>query len=234
MLAYVAHRRTLSVVAEAGIAAAHNDKVAAEREYEEALESSVQRSRDKLGKTEKTLEQARAELQQQQQELREKQNTLKTKDAELAKEKAARTDAERKLAAAMKSLEEVAKVKEDARGTIITLSGAVLFRSSESALLPIAESQLQKVADALEAYEHGRTIIVAGHTDSIGPANANTMLSQARAESVRDFLVEHGVPADRIRAVGKGEDEPIADNKTPEGRANNRRVEIIVEPTKPR
>jgi outer membrane protein OmpA-like peptidoglycan-associated protein len=105
----------------------------------------------------------------------------------------------------------------------------VLFKTNDSALLPIAESQLRKVAEALDAYDQGRKIVVAGHTDSKGSASANQRLSLARAESVRTFLVRSGGAADRITAVGKGKDEPIADNRTAEGRANNRRVEIIVE-----
>jgi outer membrane protein OmpA-like peptidoglycan-associated protein len=90
-----------------------------------------------------------------------------------------------------------------ARGTIITLSGAVLFKTNESELLPIAEQQLRKVADALNAYDEGRKIVVAGHTDSRGSASFNKRLSLSRAESVRTFLVNSGVSPDRIRAVGK-------------------------------
>ena len=108
-----------------------------------------------------------------------------------------------RLADALKSLEEVARVNEDARGTIITLSGAVLFKTGDSRLLPIAERQLAKVADALNAYDEGRTILVAGHTDSRGSSTANKRLSLARAESVRTFLVNNGVASNRIRAAGE-------------------------------
>lgn len=156
----------------------------------------------------------------------------KTK-GELSKERSARQDVERKLNAAMKSLEEIGKVKEDSRGTIITLSGAVLFRTNAASLLPIAEQQLRKVADALNSYDEDRKIVVAGHTDSRGSSTANRRLSLARAESVRAFLVNAGVSPERISASGRGEDEPIADNRTAEGRANNRRVEIIVEGATP-
>jgi outer membrane protein OmpA-like peptidoglycan-associated protein len=148
---------------------------------------------------------------------------------ELTKERAARRDVEQKLSAAMKSLEEIGKVKEDARGTIITLSGAVLFKTNAASLLPIAEQQLRKVAEALNAYDEDRRIVVAGHTDSRGSGSFNRRLSLSRAESVRSFLVNSGVSPERISASGRGEDEPIADNRTAEGRANNRRVEIIIE-----
>ncbi|MEJ7597287.1 MAG: OmpA family protein [Kofleriaceae bacterium] len=227
-LAYIAHRRTMIAVASAGVSTAHKDVELAERDYKELLEVSVKSSRDRLGKTEKNLEKTQTELERQEQELREKKTTLAGKEVELTKEKAARADAEDRLKAAMKSLEEIAKVKEDARGTIITLSGGVLFKTNESQLLPIAESQLRRVAEALNAYDQGRKIVVAGHTDSTGSASANARLSLNRAESVRGFLVQAGVGSDRISAVGKGSGEPVAENKTAEGRANNRRVEIIV------
>jgi outer membrane protein OmpA-like peptidoglycan-associated protein len=157
----------------------------------------------------------------------------KTTRGELSKERAARKDVEAKLSAAMKSLEEIGKVKEDARGTVITLSGQVLFKTNAATLLPIAEQQLRKVAEALNEYDEARKIVVAGHTDSRGSGSSNRRLSLARAESVRAFLVNSGVSPDRVSASGRGEDEPIADNRTAEGRANNRRVEIIVE-TAPR
>jgi outer membrane protein OmpA-like peptidoglycan-associated protein len=153
----------------------------------------------------------------------------KTTKGELTKERSARQDVEKKLSAAMKSLEEIGKVKEDARGTVITLSGAVLFKTNAASLLPIAEQQLRKVADALNSYDEDRKIVVAGHTDSRGSSTSNRRLSLSRAESVRAYLVNSGVSPDRISASGRGEDEPVADNRTAEGRANNRRVEIIVE-----
>ena len=235
-LAYIAHRKALMALSAGSAAAAKKQGVESEREYKELLEAVAKRTRQKLGKTEASLGQTKAELEKERRELEARQKEIAQKQKELAAEQEARkgteaklADAEKKLAAAMKSLEEIAKVKEDARGTIITLSGAVLFKTNESALLPIAEQQLRKVADALNAYDEGRKIVVAGHTDSRGSASFNKRLSLSRAESVRTFLVNAGVSSDRIRAVGKGKDEPIADNKSAEGRANNRRVEIIVE-----
>ena len=220
-LAYVAQRKALLAIAEAGISASKKLGAEADREYRELLEVVAKRSRERLGKTQE-------QLAHEKQVVNEKNSQLSQRDKELAAERQAREDAEKKLAAAMKSLQEIANVKEDARGTVITLSGAVLFRTNQASLLPIAKQQLLKVAQALNAYDEGRKIVVEGHTDSRGSAESNRRLSQARAESVRAFLIENGVDADRISAVGKGEDEPIADNRTAEGRANNRRVEIIV------
>jgi OOP family OmpA-OmpF porin len=71
-------------------------------------------------------------------------------------------------------------------------------------------------------------IEVQGHTDAVGSAPFNLKLSQARAESVREYLVTHGVPAEELSAKGYGKTQPIADNKTAAGRAQNRRVVMSV------
>ena len=81
------------------------------------------------------------------------------------------------------------------------------------------------MAASLKAWPEVR-VEVGGHTDSSGPAELNRNLSQQRAESVRQYLIDAGVAPGRITAVGYGEDRPIADNSTAEGRAANRRVEL--------
>ena len=111
----------------------------------------------------------------------------------------------------------------------ITLSGAVLFATGKSELLPIAKQKIDEVAKALKD-QGWKGLLVEGHTDSQGSAAKNQELSQARAESVRSQLISNGLPSDKIRAQGLGPSRPVADNNTAEGRANNRRVEIIVEP----
>jgi outer membrane protein OmpA-like peptidoglycan-associated protein len=122
--------------------------------------------------------------------------------------------------------------KEEARGTIITLSGSVLFRSNDSALLPAALSGLDQVAEALVA--RGQRVSVEGYTDSRGSPSSNMVLSQRRAEAVRTYLITRGFPMDKIEAHGMGPDRPIADNASAEGRANNRRVEIVIPKTAPK
>src|SRR4029077_9265323 len=118
-------------------------------------------------------------------------------------------------------------IKEEGRGMVITLSGSVLFASAQWTLLPGAESRLEQVAVALSPRkEH---IAVEGHTDNKGNDGYNMELSQKRADAVRDFLVTRGIPSDRIRAVGYGKARPLSDNSKPDGRANNRRVEIVLE-----
>ena len=137
-------------------------------------------------------------------------------------------DSEKRTADALAELAKLAAVKEEERGLVVTLSGGVLFRSGDSNLLSSAETKLDQVATALLAVK-ARNIIVEGHTDSQGTESYNQGLSQRRADAVRDYLVQRGYPADRIQTRGKGEGSPIADNASPEGRANNRRVEIVIE-----
>jgi len=148
----------------------------------------------------------------------------------LASEREARAKAEASLRSALASLLEMASVKEEPRGLVITLNGSVLFATDKSALLPAAQRKLDEVATALKDLKPGQAIVVEGHTDSVGADDHNQTLSQARAQSVRDYLASRGVPGDKLTAVGKGEGTPIADNTSAEGRANNRRVEIVISP----
>ena len=150
-----------------------------------------------------------------------------------ANDAAARAEAERaarEAEEARKRLQKFADVKEDERGTIITLAGGIPFKTGKADLQPVAVDRLKIVAEALKGTQ--RTILVEGHTDSTGKPETNMKLSQARAETVRKYLVDGGVAADQIRAQGVGQDRPIADNKTSAGRAKNRRVEVILEKPK--
>ncbi|MEO6599284.1 MAG: OmpA family protein [Polyangiaceae bacterium] len=146
----------------------------------------------------------------------------------LAAETEARKAAEARAARAMESLAKIAQVKNEARGMVITLSGAVLFVTGKAELLPSAQDQLGQVAKALQDQGDINPIVVEGYTDSVGSDANNLKLSQARAEAVRNFLVGKGLPGDKVTANGRGESNPVASNDTPDGRANNRRVEIVV------
>lgn len=109
---------------------------------------------------------------------------------------------------------------------VITLSGSVLFATGESELFGPAKERLSAVAEALPK---SADILVKGHTDNRGSRELNDRLSKRRAESVADYLVEQGVPRSNVEARGMGFSEPVASNRTADGRANNRRVEIVVE-----
>jgi outer membrane protein OmpA-like peptidoglycan-associated protein len=163
-------------------------------------------------------------------QLKSTREQLATDRERLANEVQQREAAEKRAQQALADLARVASVKQDTRGTVITLSGGVLFASAKYDLLPAAQSNLAQVADALTKSDPDSKIMVAGYTDSQGGQSYNMDLSQHRAEAVRTFLVSHGVAPDRVTAQGFGPSQPIADNASPEGRADNRRVEIVVQP----
>jgi outer membrane protein OmpA-like peptidoglycan-associated protein len=140
-------------------------------------------------------------------------------------------DAQARAAQAAADLAKFATVKQEARGMVITLSGSVLFTSAKSDLSPAAQLKLNDVATALTKEDPLSKMVVEGHTDSQGSASSNQDLSQRRAQSVRDYLVTRGIASDRITAQGFGSTRSVADNASAEGRANNRRVEIVVQPT---
>lgn len=149
--------------------------------------------------------------------------------ADLDAEKAAREKAEQSAAAAMASLSKIAQVKEEQRGVVITLDGQVLFVTAKAELLPIAKDRLNQVAKSLKELDDDKLVSVEGFTDSRGADDMNQKLSQDRANAVKDYLVSQGVKPEKLRSVGRGEASPIASNDTPEGRANNRRVEIVIQ-----
>jgi outer membrane protein OmpA-like peptidoglycan-associated protein len=133
--------------------------------------------------------------------------------AQLSAEQDARAAADKRAADAQAALARLAAVKDEPRGMVITLSGSVLFEQVADVLLTTSE----------------RRIIIEGHTDSQGSETHNLALSQRRADAVRNSLVQRGYQADLIEAHGLGESSPIADNARADGRANNRRVEIIIQ-----
>jgi outer membrane protein OmpA-like peptidoglycan-associated protein len=107
----------------------------------------------------------------------------------------------------------------------------LLFETNSAALRPDLRRDLQTIAGSISRYPDTR-IEVIGHTDNTGSAAFNQDLSQRRASSVANVLRDSGVPSNRVVTFGRGEEQPIASNLTPEGRAQNRRVEIIIRPTR--
>ncbi len=145
------------------------------------------------------------------------------REAELAKAEAQLAMEE--VESLRRRLESLAARRTD-KGLVMTL-GDFVFDSGQSTIRPEARANFGKVLEFLDAYPD-RKIRIEGHTDSSGSSSLNLRLSQQRAEAVKQLLVENGVDAGRIEAVGMGEDFPVADNSTEEGKAANRRVEIIV------
>lgn len=154
---------------------------------------------------------------------------------QLAAETEARAAAEQRAKDAMQRLSaaNAAQVKQEPRGTVITLQGNVLFASGKSVLLPGAQNSLNQVSDALKESKDSK-ILIEGHTDSTGNADMNYKLSEARASSVGQYLESRGVPHEQITIQGVGPSRPVADNASAEGRANNRRVEIVIQPQEAR
>jgi outer membrane protein OmpA-like peptidoglycan-associated protein len=212
--AYVAQRRAELSVALGSNAKAKKDTDQATANYGQLQDNLRTSAVQKLGAERTAVNQLGSQLVQTQ--------------TGLAQETDARKAAEARAARAMESLAKIAQVKEEARGMVITLSGQVLFVTGKSELLPAAQDQLGVVAKALQDQGPIRPISVEGFTDSVGSDSANLKLSQDRADAVRNFLVTKGLPSDKLTAVGRGKSNPVAGNDTPDGRANNRRVELIV------
>ncbi|MBD3767215.1 MAG: OmpA family protein [Gammaproteobacteria bacterium] len=113
-----------------------------------------------------------------------------------------------------------------------TLKASELFAFDSAKLTPKAEQEIANTAAEAKSLKSINLVIVEGHTDNIGTAAYNQQLSIKRANAVRDALIKNGVPADKIQAKGYGFDKPVASNKTKDGRAQNRRVEITIDGTK--
>lgn len=113
---------------------------------------------------------------------------------------------------------------------ILNLPQSILFATDSFSVRSDLQRDLQTVAGNLMAYPDS-TIQIIGHTDNEGDAAYNQRLSERRANAVADVLLNEGVPFGRIQTIGRGEDQPITSNLTPEGRAQNRRVEIVILPT---
>jgi len=118
------------------------------------------------------------------------------------------------------------QLRQTESGVVVTL-GDVLFASGQAQLVEGGRSSLEEVVDLLQT-EPDKNIRVEGHTDSLGDAEANLKLSEQRAQAVLDALVSLGVDSSRITSMGMGEDFPIASNDDEEGRARNRRVDVIL------
>ena len=112
---------------------------------------------------------------------------------------------------------------------IVRMPQDILFAVDSTNIGNALRSDLRALSDNLQRYP-GSTVIVNGHTDSTGSASYNLSLSQGRADAVAAVLIANGVSSGRIRPIGRGEHDPIATNQTSAGRAQNRRVDIVIRP----
>lgn len=112
------------------------------------------------------------------------------------------------------------------RGLVLTL-GDVLFETGRADLKPGSVARLDQLVDFMQRHPE-RTVVVEGHTDSVGSEESNVLLSQRRADAVRAYLLRRGLDASRVTTTGLGESMPVASNDDVGGRQQNRRVEIVI------
>lgn len=165
-----------------------------------------------------------AELARQEAEAARRLANAQAREAELA-----RREAELASEQTISLRQQLATIRAvpSTRGLVITL-GDVFFAAGQAEIAAAARDNLGAVLDVL-ARHPDRSVNIEGHTDSSGPDDANLALSERRARSVREALIAQGADPARITATGFGETQPIASNDSAEGRARNRRVEIVIE-----
>jgi outer membrane protein OmpA-like peptidoglycan-associated protein len=208
--------------AEAAREDAERAKAEAERMKQEAQAAAEEAARQKA-----EAEKAKAEAIAQQQALAAEADKARQAAAQSERlRQQAEKEKQELRARLLQQLNTILATRDTARGLIANMSD-VLFRSGSYELLPGARERLAKVSGIVLAYP-SLHLQVEGHTDSIGGDEYNQQLSEHRAQSVRDYLVQQGISAQSIEAQGFGKTEPIASNDTPEGRQQNRRVELIL------
>jgi len=229
--AAAAHDAAEAALASAETAQAskkYRDRKTAPRLAREAVQLAEEARRAAVLGREAADEEARREAAAR--EAREAAEREARRQAELAAEEARRRSAveseERARADLAARLNRVLPTRETDRGLVAELAG-VQFASGAATLSPGAREALARFAGIVASYPELR-LAVEGHTDSVGGYEANRELSIQRAIAVRDYLILQGVTASSIDVAGFGPDRPVADNVTAEGRARNRRVEIVV------
>lgn len=110
----------------------------------------------------------------------------------------------------------------------IQINEKIQFAFDEAVILPVSHGLLNEVVSAIQGHSEIKKVEIDGHTDTDGEEAYNQALSERRAKAVMDYLVQQGVDRGRLRAKGFGESRPIADNGTPQGREQNRRVEFLI------
>ena len=236
-------------------AAAREAKARADAEAEAKRRAEAEAARQAAEQARLQAEQAKAEAERMKQEAlaaaqeaaRQKEEAEKAKADAVAQQQALAADAAQAHADAQKAeslrqqaerekqelrerllqqLNSILATRDSARGLVANMSD-VLFRSGSYELAPGARERLAKVSGIILAYP-SLHVSVEGHTDSVGGDEYNQSLSELRAQAVRDYFVQQGIPSGSVEAHGYGKTAPIASNDTPEGRQQNRRVELVL------
>jgi outer membrane protein OmpA-like peptidoglycan-associated protein len=213
------------------IATAQSEASRANNEAAMAKQESAQ-YREALARSEAELADARQRVDQAQTEAERAKANENLARVQAAHEHLAAEQARRERDAAQQnlfmSLSAILETRREARGLIVSLSD-VLFDFNQASLKPGAKEKLSKLAGVLLAYPGAYRIEIEGHTDAVGSDDYNFRLSESRAGSVRDYLIQAGIDSGRIAAIrGLGKTRPVATNETNEGRQMNRRVEIVI------
>ncbi|HEX3662096.1 MAG TPA: OmpA family protein [Acidobacteriaceae bacterium] len=213
------------------------EEQAAQKAAEEAAKKQAQASAVAAQEAQQQQQQAEAQAQAAQQQQQQAEAQAEAARAEQAKAQAAQQAAEQAMAQARQQAEQmrerlrdqlnqVLNTQETARGLIVNMSD-VLFAFNKFDLKTDAQIKLAKVSGILLTYPNLK-VQVEGYTDNVGSPEYNQQLSEKRAMTVESFLISQGVPPGNMSAQGMGEADPVADNSTSAGRAQNRRVEMVV------
>ncbi len=234
-----------SMTAREAVQSAEDSRaIAVKRETDEALAKEQQKSKDQIAMANSqanaaTLGQAQAEDARARAEVAKGQSdteraaalalaTSASGQADVANNRAKKAEGDQAVLRAqlLTQLNSILQTRDTARGLIVSMPDS-LFQSGSSNLRPAVREKLAKIAGILSAHPDLK-LSVEGHTDSVGSDEYNQGLSEQRAQAAKDYLVNQGVAGSSIASRGFGKTVPIATNDTPEGRQQNRRVELIV------
>lgn len=225
----LARREAAEREAEARLAA---ERQRAEQETTRQTQAERDRAAAEMEKMKAELDQARAAAEQARQaaeterlKLEEARQAEEKRTAELSRLSEEQEKTRREL---RETLERLGQVREEARGLILTLPGSIYFDVNKADVKPAMRARLTEIAGALAKVPRQR-VLIEGHTDSDGSNEYNLELSRLRAQAVRSLLVAGGVAPERIEASGYGETRPVGTNASPAGKAQNRRVELVLE-----
>jgi outer membrane protein OmpA-like peptidoglycan-associated protein len=243
-----ANAKAQTISAEADTAAAVRARDEAERQKREAQASALQQQQTAQAEAERnradTAEAVRARDEAERQKREAQASALQQQQTAEAEAERNRADAAAAAAASEQKLQQAEREREElrarllqqfntiletrdtARGLVVNMSD-VLFDTGKHTLRPLAREKLAKIGGIVLAYP-ALTLGIEGNTDSVGSDAYNQGLSERRAEAVRSYLAQQGVPESSMTAKGLGKTQPIASNSTAEGRQQNRRVELIV------
>jgi outer membrane protein OmpA-like peptidoglycan-associated protein len=204
-----ANAKAQTISAEADTAEALRARDEAERQRQEAQASALQQQQNADAEAERNRADAAAAAAASQQKLQQ-----------------AEREQEELRARLLRQFNTILETRDTARGLVVNMSD-VLFDTGKHTLRPLAREKLAKISGIVLAYP-ALTLGIEGNTDSVGGDAYNQSLSERRAEAVRGYLAQQGVPESSMTAKGLGETQPIASNDTTAGRQQNRRVELIV------